>query len=351
VCAQSSASAQQVGGLGPDAQLMGGAGFALGGDKLKNPFLGRLRLGGLYAHEPWIVNAGLTVELGALAKFAVGGELELNGWQGLFADAGLVRAPGGAGGWMSHLALGYTVFALEWQQRFDAAKPSVALLLEVRLPMGLWWSMQKRKRAEQAQLHALRTAPVTPPPSAAAPVPLAAAPVLEPPTAADPGTQAELSAALAQAQAQSERGEHARAAMTLGRAYALSPDPLLLLQLSAAEEAQGEWQLAASELKRFLQTAREPAARAQRATVQARLATLERRLPRLRLELTGARGDETILIDGVPAPSAALGYDISLDPGAHALLVTRAGRPLVERAFEAAEAQLVRLELDLASSP
>jgi hypothetical protein len=345
-------SAAQTSGFAPDAQLVGGVGFALGRG-LDNPFLARARVGGLYAREPWILNAGVTLELGMLGKLGFGGELELNSGQGLFAEVGLARIDGGA--WMSHLSLGYTVFGLEWQQRFDGAKPSTALLFEVRIPMGIWWLTRSQKHAEQEATRKAQAALAARPrrfPAAAtnqpAPAPPTAAPMPPPVTPPTPAAQAQLEAALAEAKQQTERGDHARAAMALGRAYALQPDPLLLLQLSAAEQAQGEWLLAASELRRFLALPGAPDVDRERPAVQARLSELERRLPQLRLVLAGANGDESVAVDGVATPAAALGYDVPLDPGTHALAITRAGKTLAERSFSAAESEVVRIELDLA---
>ncbi|HEY2732335.1 MAG TPA: hypothetical protein VGI70_00040, partial [Polyangiales bacterium] len=44
-------------GFSVDGQLVGGGGLGFGG-KLSNYFLGRARLGALYADQPWMLNAG-----------------------------------------------------------------------------------------------------------------------------------------------------------------------------------------------------------------------------------------------------------------------------------------------------
>jgi hypothetical protein len=169
-------------GFAPDAQLVGGLGIGFG-HGLGNPFLGRARLGALYAHEPWIANLGLSLELGALAQRGIGGEFELNSWGGLFAGVGLARVEGNE--WMGHLSVGYTNFGLEFQHRFSQARPSYALLFEVRVPIGIWWFLVGRRSAETKQASSVGGAPaprvmrIPPPPTA---------PMLPPSAAVDAAT-------------------------------------------------------------------------------------------------------------------------------------------------------------------
>jgi hypothetical protein len=341
-------------GLGPDAQLVGGGGFGLGGS-LRNPFLGRARLGALYAVEPWIFNAGISFEVGALGQLGVGCELELNAWRGFFADLGFARADGKQ--WMGHLSLGYTVFGIEWQQRFSDARPNHALLFEVRLPLGIWWRLvgrnsEQRSAVQARQAQALSPARTVPPTAAASPLPLVRAPSADqPPVAAESigpseADRAELAQAQAEAERETQRGNHAAAAAALQRAYMLHPDARILLQLAQAELAQGRLLLAAKDLRRFLDTARTPQAQAERVTAQSQLDGLQRRLAHLRVELTGAMGDEQIELDGVVEAAATLGYDVALDPGEHSLVMLRHGQPLARRSFKAAEAELVRVSID-----
>ncbi|HET8935136.1 MAG TPA: hypothetical protein VFN67_16925, partial [Polyangiales bacterium] len=142
-----------VDGFGPDAQLVGGIGFGFE-RKLDNVFLARARLGALYATAPWIVNLGLTAEVGAIAGFGWGAELELSRGATFFGSAGVSRVDRSR--WLAHAGLGFTIFGLEWQHVFDGPKPHNALLLEVRLPLGLWWL---HKRQEKAEAHAAATPP------------------------------------------------------------------------------------------------------------------------------------------------------------------------------------------------
>jgi hypothetical protein len=351
----SKVAAPRVEGFAPDAQLVGGGGFGLGGP-LSNYFLGRLRLGALYAREPWIANAGVSIEVGALGEFGVGCELELNTWKGLFAQIGFASVTDHQ--WMGHVALGYTVLGLEWQHRFGDATTHDALLFEVRLPLGTWWFLVGNKTADRtvASVRKAQPTPVGPQPTAAvipaadqpeAPLTLSpAAPA--PPSAADKDEARQL---LAEAQQASARGEYAQAAAALQRAYQRIADPQLLLQLAEAERAQGKLRAAAQELRHFLAVA--PAGEGDeqaKLAAQHKLEDVERRIAHLRLELRGARGDERVELDGALEPAALLGYDVPLDPGDHELVLRRADQPLSTRSFHAGDGELVRLALD-ASPP
>jgi hypothetical protein len=172
--------------------------------------------------------------------------------------------------------------------------------------------------------------------------------VLVPP-APDPARVQEAHALAEQARAAQARGQSGDAALLLARAYALSPEPAIALQLSAAEEAHGRWLLAAGDLRRLLAAHTLPEAEQRRVSEQ--LAQLEARTPKLRLMLEHAAGDEVITIDGADAPAAGLGYDIAVDPGEHALRVSRRGRELARSSFSASAGKLTRVALDLSAAP
>lgn len=141
VGAPAAASAQvfaeelRIEGAWVDAALSLGGGIGVGNDLDSNVF-GRLRLGALYAYEPWIVNLGVTGELGALAERGVGAELEVNHFGGPWAQFGISRVLDAQ--WMSHLALGFAVFGVEWQHRLGTPSRHAVLFL-LRAPIGIWW--------------------------------------------------------------------------------------------------------------------------------------------------------------------------------------------------------------------
>ncbi|HEX7479650.1 MAG TPA: hypothetical protein VF331_17730 [Polyangiales bacterium] len=331
-------------GFGPDAQITGGGGFGLG-RSLDNNFLGRARLGLLYAYEPWLVSAGVTGEVGALAGLGVGAELELNHFDGAYAQLGLARAQGVE--LMSHVAVGYTIFGMEWQQRFTHTGVDHALLAEVRLPLGMWWFFvghDKYKRDRQkhrAELNASATNAFV---GEGKRSPPAREP--EPGPSADDRYRAEK--ALERARLHTKQGEHALAAEAFTQAYALDPDPLILVRRADAEVAQGKLVLATRDLQRFLQLAVSAEAMEHKSDVSQRVQALSLRLAQLRLSCSDARGDELVLVDAEPAPGLLLGYDLPLDPGSHVLVIRRGDTELLRRELAVVEGQIVRVEVALA---
>ncbi|HEX2678190.1 MAG TPA: hypothetical protein VHM19_16160, partial [Polyangiales bacterium] len=269
-------------GLAPDLQVQGGVGFGLG-HSLDNNFLGRARFGLLYAYEPWIVNLGPVLELGGLAGLGGGGEIEINSFGGAFGQIAFSRVQHEA--WMTHLALGFTIFGLEWQHRFESSRDYDALLFDVRAPLGIWWFLthdedQKEKRAKAKAAKAageMRFIGGQPAPEQANAQQAA--------TAKGPSEDDRFRAEKDIERAREERakGNHALAAEALLHAYQLDPDPMVLLLLSDAELAAGGMVSAAHDLKRFLDTASSPEAKEKVPETQAKLEALQRRIPQLRV--------------------------------------------------------------------
>ncbi|HKU43911.1 MAG TPA: hypothetical protein VJR89_37380 [Polyangiales bacterium] len=323
LCAQS-----RIQGFAPDAQVQGGIGAAARGT-IENYFLGRLRIGALYADEPYWYSAGLTLEAGALPGLAIGGEIEWNQFSGWFAAAGLSYARDDR--LIGHVGFGYTIVGVEWQHDFERARPNEGLLVTIRFPLGFWWFTSNRRE--------------TPPPTAAKvprPVATSSAPQPSAAPARSPAQPALDEAAFAQA-----RGDRAALADALRRAYAAAPDVMLWLRIADADLAQGKLALALEDLQHFLAGATSGAALAERPAVEARVAELSARVGRVRLALAAASGTEQVELDGAPQPSALLGYDLVVDPGPHQLRILRDGAPILERSFEAAPGELVRIELSL----
>ena len=101
--AQVFAEELRIEGAWPEITLSGGGGIGLGNSLDSNVF-GKLRLGALYAYEPWIFTAGAIGELGALAERGVGAEIEVHHFGGLWAQVGGSRVLRGQ--WMGHLTFG-----------------------------------------------------------------------------------------------------------------------------------------------------------------------------------------------------------------------------------------------------
>jgi len=389
-----------VEGFGPDAQLVGGLGFGLDG-KLDNYFLARGRLGLLYATAPWIVNLGVTAEVGALAGLGWGAELELSRGGAFFGSVGVSRVDQDR--WLMHAGLGFMIFGMEWQHTFEGPSPNNALLLEVRLPLGLWWLQKRQDKADAKGASAVHTPQIKqrigqPLPRQQSPaasnalggeVSSAPAPAAGSGSAAGMGSQtrpaaasgadgltptsvgeqpqskpgqaaaggatrgptdaaaldAEYATRMAEAYEARGKGDRLAEAFALSRAYALKPEPLVALQLVAAQLALGKPRSARSDWQRIGDLDQlSPADRDRAKQLQKELASA---LSHVRIELTGAASDLAIAIDGIVEPIATQGYDVPLDPGAHKLQLRRGERLLLERDFDTQAGALLRLRIEV----
>jgi hypothetical protein len=272
-----------------------------------------------------------------------------------------------------HVDLGYSIFGLEWQHTFDGPTPNNALLLEVRLPLGLWWLQKRQEKAEAkgsaAAIHTpqikqrIAQAPATnehydPSQPALAEAAQAHAPTSNGSAQSSAATSkksapsdaaaraVEHATLVADAQAAREKGDRFAEALALSRAYTLRPEPSLALQLVAAQLALGKPRSALADWQRVGDVEQLPAADRERAKELGQ--QLSAALAHLRVELSGALTEQDeCWIDGVTEPIATQGYDVPLDPGTHTLQVKRSDSVLVERTFEAKAGALVRLSIEL----
>ncbi len=294
-----------VEGFGPDLQIAGGVGVGLR-QRLDNPFLARVRLGGLVAFEPHWLSAGVTLEVGALSELAVGGEVELNRFNGFFVNAGIKHAKHER--LTTHLGAGYMIFAAEWQHAFESPRPTDALLLTVRFPLGFWWfTSGRQERPFAPTAPSPSSSPPRPPqPSAAA----APKPVLAPPTS----------------------------------------DATAWLRTADAELERGKLALAYEALTKFLTFAATPEELAMKPDVAARRDALVPRLARLRVTFATPSSTIRLKLDGADRPELALGYDVFLDAGPHVLAVEGEPPAPIEHPFEARPGELTRIELPLSAA-
>jgi hypothetical protein len=130
----------RVHGFWPDIALATGGGIGLDGTLDSNVFA-RLRLGALYAYEPFIVNLGVVGEVGCAAERGAGLELEINHFGGPFLQTAFERVTRGDS--MARVLLGFAIFGVEWQHRLST-HPDNALLFVLRAPIGIWWFLSTR---------------------------------------------------------------------------------------------------------------------------------------------------------------------------------------------------------------
>ncbi len=145
-----------------------------------------------------------------------------------------------------------------------------------------------------------------------------------------------------------EAGSWAEARDAFERAYAIDPDPLILINLAASEEHTGRLVAAAATYRRFLREASDARANAYRDEAERALRALEARAARVRITLDGVAPTDQVEIDGARVRQAALGLPVPIDPGAHEVSVTRDGRELARIGFRATERETEEVVVRLA---
>jgi hypothetical protein len=131
------------------------------------------------------------------------------------------------------------------------------------------------------------------------------------------------------------------------RAYALSPRPVVLINLAGAQARTGRLIDAAKNYHRIVDDATSAETASFRKAAAEVLPELEQRIPTVRVHPTGHSEADTFEIDGEAATPERLSNGIPLDPGQHTLVVNRGG---VERArvlFSLAEREAREIPLAL----
>ncbi len=132
--------------------------------------------------------------------------------------------------------------------------------------------------------------------------------------------------------------------------YALDPRPLTLFNLAAAQEKSDRLVAARDSYRGFLEkSAREPKTDPWRAIAKTRLASLDKEIPTLHVQISGFAAGITVELDGRALAAAELAAPIAVDPGAHAVIVLRDGAAVVKRTIEIARGD--RAEVELAVPP
>jgi hypothetical protein len=141
------------------------------------------------------------------------------------------------------------------------------------------------------------------------------------PSAADRSTAR---AQFEQGVAAARDGHWHEASESFSRSYALVPEPLVLLNLAAAQAEDGSLVAAAETYRTFLAAPLAGEAAQMRAAAQDGLQRVEARVAHVVISIDAPNGADAVTIDGVALPRAALGIDRPLDPGAHTIVWTRA---------------------------
>lgn len=144
------------------------------------------------------------------------------------------------------------------------------------------------------------------------------------------------------------RGQHwVEARDAFSQSLAIAERPSTLLNLAGAQIQTGQLVEGAASYRRFLELAASGRDAAHRREAQSALDGVEPRIPHVTLTVEGmARGDEVRLDDHVVMP-AALGTQVALDPGAHEVVVQRAGRAISSQRFQLSEGASIEIAVSV----
>lgn len=133
------------------------------------------------------------------------------------------------------------------------------------------------------------------------------------------------------------------------RAYALSPRPVVLINLAGAQARTGRLIAAAKNYHRILDDASSPDTASFRKAAAEVLPALEERIPKVRVHPTGHAPTDTFEIDGEALTLERLAAGVALDPGPHTLVVERGGAERTRVLFSLAERELRDIPLAVPS--
>jgi hypothetical protein len=154
---------------------------------------------------------------------------------------------------------------------------------------------------------------------------LALAATLAGPAAAQGKDPAAATALFQEGREAAKKGDYATACVKMDASFRLDPAVGTLLNLADCHERLGHL---ATAWQRFQEAADKlPPADDRLASVKQRLTALGARLPRLAVTIApGAPPDTRVMRDGVALAGASLGTPLPVDPGAHEIVASAAGR-------------------------
>jgi hypothetical protein len=131
------------------------------------------------------------------------------------------------------------------------------------------------------------------------------------------------------------------------KAYALSPRPVVLINLAGAQARTGRLTEAAKNYRRILEDESSPETVPFRRAAADVLPPLEARIPHVRLRPSGLSPTDVIEIDGETVQAEAVGDGHPLDPGEHTLVVKHDGAERARVLFTLTERELRYIALPL----
>jgi hypothetical protein len=138
-------------------------------------------------------------------------------------------------------------------------------------------------------------------------------------------------------------GEWPTAHDHFARAFEIAPIPGVLMNLAGAQRQTGRLVASAASYRRWLAEVTSGRDARHRPTVEQALAEVEGAIPQLTIVATGLADGDHVQVDG--ATRVSIAEPIPLDPGAHYVAITRAGRTLVEEQVDLEEGERETIEI------
>jgi tetratricopeptide (TPR) repeat protein len=165
--------------------------------------------------------------------------------------------------------------------------------------------------------------------------------------AQDAGDTATARELFIQASALGRQGQWDSARGLYERSLALKRAPITLYSLGVAQKHTGRWVEAIESFRQFLAEPSSSGTKAYETPARAAIAELEPRLARITVVVDKAVADARVELDGQPLAAASLGVPRPVNPGAHVIEATAAGRKRLRRAITVQEAARETIELTL----
>ncbi len=128
------------------------------------------------------------------------------------------------------------------------------------------------------------------------------------------------------------------------RSLELAPRVMTMMNLAGALAQVGRLVEAAEAYRMFLSEAQSGAAARVRGEAESQLATLEGRIPHVRLQIHGRLDSDTVTLDEYQMSAAAIDAPLPVDPGEHTLTIARDGfepRAVTFTAHEGVQSEVV----------
>lgn len=173
----------------------------------------------------------------------------------------------------------------------------------------------------------------------------------EPTPAPTPSERALAREVFEQGVAAVKAGQWDAAYTSFRRAYALTQDPRILMNLAAAQKKTGRLVEAQESYRTLRAQARAAGLADQSAAIERLITELQASLSRVLISVAGLEPGDEVRLDDVPVSAAVVGSSMPVDPGSRTVSVRRAGVVVAERELQLREGETREVRLDARPLP